>query len=149
MRRAPGETRGHRPLAALAPMEVTALAGVRVAAVACGEAHCIALDGEGRLWSWGKGAAGQLGTGSMVDAKSPVMIDVPVPRPSSSGGGDGASAGPGTSAASVGSAAAAEAGQVRFVSVACGVAHSAAVDAVGAVFVWGAGGGHALGLCDR
>ena len=44
-----------------APARIEALRGCAVKAVAAGKFHSCALDGEGRLWTWGHGRGGRLG----------------------------------------------------------------------------------------
>lgn len=61
------------------PHEVTTLKGFPVNAIAAGDRHSLALDSEGRLFSWGDNASGQLGFDSTaetaaVDAPSLVPI---------------------------------------------------------------------------
>lgn len=51
----------------------TALSG-KVVSVATGEAHSLILTGDGRVYSWGKGMFGRLGTGSEVDELFPVQV---------------------------------------------------------------------------
>jgi alpha-tubulin suppressor-like RCC1 family protein len=47
-------------------------------AVAAGAAHTCALDDGGRVWCWGRGWEGQLGSGAKAnDALSPVMLPAP------------------------------------------------------------------------
>ena len=53
--------------------EVGKAAGV--ARVALGEEHGAAVDQWGRLFTWGAGDFGQLGTGSGGNSASPVQID--------------------------------------------------------------------------
>lgn len=43
--------------------------------VSCGWRHTIAFTNDKQLYSWGIGASGQLGTGSMVNALNPCKID--------------------------------------------------------------------------
>ncbi len=64
------------------PRRVSALAAVRIVDVACGEAHTLALDDAGALYSFGKGSSGQLGTGLVSDSMWPVRVDVSVIRKS-------------------------------------------------------------------
>lgn len=57
------------------PHEITTLRGFNVASIACGDHHTLALDKEGRVFSWGDNASGQLGfdftaESSIVDAPS-------------------------------------------------------------------------------
>lgn len=58
-----------------------ALSGVRVAAVACGSAHCAALTFAPHcdVWTWGSGAAGRLGHGSEADELSPRLLEELIP----------------------------------------------------------------------
>ncbi|KAI4379793.1 hypothetical protein MLD38_006044 [Melastoma candidum] len=46
----------------------------RVIAVAAGEAHSLALTGDGKVYAWGRGMFGRLGTGSEADELSPVRV---------------------------------------------------------------------------
>ncbi|GKV03442.1 hypothetical protein SLEP1_g15737 [Rubroshorea leprosula] len=46
----------------------------KVVAVAAGEAHTLALTGDGRVFSWGRGMFGRLGTGSEADELFPVEV---------------------------------------------------------------------------
>ncbi|GMI95029.1 hypothetical protein like AT5G11580 [Hibiscus trionum] len=46
----------------------------KVIAVAAGEAHTLALSGDGYVYSWGRGMFGRLGTGSESDELSPVRV---------------------------------------------------------------------------
>ncbi len=55
------------------PARVWGLA--RVARIAAGGAHSLALDFEGRVWSWGANPFGQLGDGTTVDQLVPARID--------------------------------------------------------------------------
>ena len=62
-----------------APARVAALAGVDVVAVACGESHSLALDGDGRVYSWGWGGSwlsggGQLGSGGREHRYAPAPV---------------------------------------------------------------------------
>ena len=51
---------------------------VQVLRVAVGNRFTIAADASGRLWSWGRGVDGQLGTGPASKASnSPVAVDMP------------------------------------------------------------------------
>ena len=53
-----------------------------------------AIETNGAAWGWGAGFEGQIGSGTNVDALSPVRICWPVLRPSSSGYGDVSPSGP-------------------------------------------------------
>ncbi|MBA0673917.1 hypothetical protein Goari_015540 [Gossypium aridum] len=46
----------------------------KVVAVAAGEAHTLALSGDGYVYSWGRGMFGRLGTGSESDEIFPVRV---------------------------------------------------------------------------
>lgn len=48
--------------------------GSKVIAVAAGEAHTLSLSGDGKVYSWGRGAFGRLGTGSDSDENLPVPV---------------------------------------------------------------------------
>ena len=43
--------------------------------VCCGHKFTLALDLDGFLWTWGKGSNGCLGTGKLIDAYEPIMIE--------------------------------------------------------------------------
>ncbi|GMH11855.1 hypothetical protein Nepgr_013696 [Nepenthes gracilis] len=79
----------------------------KVVGISAGEAHTIALTGDGRLYSWGRGAFGRLGTGSESDELFPVPVDFNFQR------------------------------KLRFVSGAAGAYHSLAVADDGSVWCWG------------
>ncbi|MDR9392178.1 MAG: hypothetical protein RI554_09145, partial [Trueperaceae bacterium] len=46
-----------------------------VTAVAAGAMHSLALDDAGRVWAWGAGADGRLGTGSTTDVHAPARVE--------------------------------------------------------------------------
>ncbi|XWS72531.1 hypothetical protein CRYUN_Cryun02cG0047900 [Craigia yunnanensis] len=46
----------------------------KVVAVAAGEAHSLALSGDGCVYSWGRGMFGRLGNGSESDELFPVQV---------------------------------------------------------------------------
>src|SRR6201999_1264654 len=48
-----------------------------VADLAAGWSHVLALDGQHRVWSWGDGSAGQLGTTDGTHA-DPELVDIPL-----------------------------------------------------------------------
>jgi len=57
------------------PHEITTLRGFNIATIACGDHHSLALDKEGRVFTWGDNSSGQLGfvynaETSIVDAPS-------------------------------------------------------------------------------
>ncbi|TQD79127.1 hypothetical protein C1H46_035328 [Malus baccata] len=84
----------------------------KVVAVAAGEAHTLALTGDGFVYSWGRGMFGRLGTGSESDELFPVRIKFNDPR-SAKGTG------------------------LKFVGVAAGAYHSLALADDGSVWCWG------------
>ncbi|KAI3822449.1 hypothetical protein L1987_10039 [Smallanthus sonchifolius] len=47
----------------------------KVISIATGEAHTLALTGDGSVFSWGRGTFGRLGTGSELDRLFPARID--------------------------------------------------------------------------
>ncbi|GAB2223151.1 hypothetical protein Droror1_Dr00017289 [Drosera rotundifolia] len=47
----------------------------KIVSIAAGEAHTLALTGDGRVYSWGRGTFGRLGTGS---DDSDLLFPVPV-----------------------------------------------------------------------
>ncbi|MFS7962619.1 putative regulator of chromosome condensation 1/beta-lactamase-inhibitor protein II [Helianthus anomalus] len=49
----------------------------KVIAIASGEAHTVALTGDGNVYSWGRGTFGRLGNGSEVDEHTPVKVHFP------------------------------------------------------------------------
>ena len=51
------------------------MGGVNVRQVAAGRAHTMAVDEQGRVWGWGSGVAGRLGTGCNHDEGAPVLAD--------------------------------------------------------------------------
>jgi alpha-tubulin suppressor-like RCC1 family protein len=57
------------------PTRAGGLEGVAVARVACGWRHTLAVDAEGRLWSWGWSKYGQLGHGDTRDQLLPKRVD--------------------------------------------------------------------------
>ncbi|XP_023002287.1 ultraviolet-B receptor UVR8 [Cucurbita maxima] len=46
----------------------------KVVAIAAGEAHTLVLTGDGRVYSWGRGMFGRLGTGTEADELLPVRV---------------------------------------------------------------------------
>ncbi|XAR70849.1 hypothetical protein NMG60_11027880 [Bertholletia excelsa] len=43
--------------------------------VAAGEAHTLALTGDGKVYAWGRGTFGRIGNGLEADALFPVSVD--------------------------------------------------------------------------
>lgn len=46
----------------------------KIVAISAGEAHTLALTGDGKVYSWGRGTFGRLGTGSEEDRHMPVQV---------------------------------------------------------------------------
>lgn len=115
------------------PVRVTmtgVLADVDIVAVAAGGWHSMALDSEGRVYTWGQNIFGELGIGTTVSSAVPVRVSGllegrRVTQMSASGVLDVAAPGS-SSTAQFGS--------------------SGAVDDEGRVFTWGAGAGGRLGI---
>ncbi|KAM7259529.1 hypothetical protein ACFE04_015270 [Oxalis oulophora] len=79
----------------------------RITALAAGEAHTVALTGDGGVYTWGRGMFGRLGTGSESDE----LFPVPVKFDSSK--------------------------RLKFVAVAAGSYHTLAIADDGSVWSWG------------
>ncbi|KAM0045862.1 putative regulator of chromosome condensation 1/beta-lactamase-inhibitor protein II [Helianthus debilis subsp. tardiflorus] len=47
----------------------------KVVSIAAGEAHTLALTGDGSVYSWGRGTFGRLGTGSELDQLFPTTVE--------------------------------------------------------------------------
>ncbi|KAL6070697.1 rho-related protein racA [Balamuthia mandrillaris] len=63
---------GHGTLQnSMAPKQVMGLKGKNIVAVGCGWQHTVALDDNGRIYTWGAGKEGQLGLGDKKDCKEP------------------------------------------------------------------------------
>uniref|UniRef100_J3LDS2 RCC1-like domain-containing protein n=1 Tax=Oryza brachyantha TaxID=4533 RepID=J3LDS2_ORYBR len=56
------------------PQPIQALQGVRVAQIACGDSHCLAVTVAGHVHSWGRNQNGQLGLGNTDDSLIPQKI---------------------------------------------------------------------------
>ncbi|KAM0715874.1 hypothetical protein Q7P37_008388 [Cladosporium fusiforme] len=56
------------------PHEITTLKGFPITAIAAGDRHSLALDSEGRLFTWGENSAGQLGFDTTSET---AVIDAP------------------------------------------------------------------------
>ncbi|MFN0127578.1 MAG: choice-of-anchor D domain-containing protein [Verrucomicrobiales bacterium] len=100
--------------------ETSALRGKRVAAIAAGGSHSLALCGDGTIAAWGQNSSGQLGTGTITGANLP--IDVLRTEGSALFGKQAA-------------------------AIAAGANHSLALCTDGTVVAWGAGGLN-LGIGD-
>lgn len=56
------------------PFPVLGMLGEEVVQVAAGKHHCLALSASGRVWSWGRNKAGQLGCGDYKDRVAPEQV---------------------------------------------------------------------------
>lgn len=56
------------------PVQLTALSGMVITAVAAGDFHTVALRMNGTLWAWGGNEYGQLGNGSTTRSSFPVQV---------------------------------------------------------------------------
>ncbi len=45
-------------------------------ALAAGDMHSLARDGQGHLWAWGANAYGQLGLGATADSSTPMRLAI-------------------------------------------------------------------------
>ncbi len=59
---------------AASPVQVKGFFLVRAIAIAAGENHSLAVDGNGEVWAWGKNNSGQLGDSSITDRSAPVKV---------------------------------------------------------------------------
>ncbi|KAJ7958819.1 ultraviolet-B receptor UVR8, partial [Quillaja saponaria] len=83
----------------------------KVVSVAAGEAHTLALTGDGCVYSWGRGMLGRLGQGSQEDVLFPAKVKFDVPNRSEE--------------------------KVKIVGVTAGAYHSLALSDDGSVWCWG------------
>ena len=67
----------------LIPTRVEGLIGVRIVQVDCGsdDAHTLALDDSGKVWSWGDGDYGKLGRSGGDNSRVPKPITTWGPNP--------------------------------------------------------------------
>ncbi|KAL1202220.1 Ultraviolet-B receptor UVR8 [Cardamine amara subsp. amara] len=84
----------------------------KIISLAAGEAHTIALTGDGCVYSWGRGIFGRLGTGNESDELVPVRVEFEFPDQAARD-------------------------RARIVGVAAGAYHSLAVSDDGSVWCWG------------
>ncbi|KAJ9540173.1 hypothetical protein OSB04_026679 [Centaurea solstitialis] len=124
---------GDEPLSAL-PCLVALNPGVRIATVAAGGRHTLALSDIGQVWGWGYGGEGQLGLGSRIR-----MVSSPHPIPciatSSSVGKDRSARG--SMGGSEGQAYRVPGSYIK--GIACGGRHSAVITDAGALMTFGWG----------
>jgi parallel beta-helix repeat protein len=92
------------------------LAGKTITAIAAGEKHSIALSSEGKVYSWGSNAFGQLGTTTVTSTLRPIEVDM-----------SGALAGK------------------TITQIAAGNFHSVALASDGTVYTWGKGANGEIG----
>lgn len=116
---------GHGDRATLSSRRrVLGMAPHRVAAVACGRSHTLALTSNGALYAWGSNEFGQLGLSELppggLDAMRCALAPIPLAGPPGEEGG--------------------------WRAVAAGEAHSAAVSSAGGLFTWGTSDDSRLGL---
>lgn len=64
----------------LRPCKVKAMEGHKVIQASCGGTHTMVLTAEGRIFGWGRGSFGRLGTGHEKDHHSPVEVFLPGQR---------------------------------------------------------------------
>ena len=125
----------------LVPLPVSRELDTPVIDVSCGYAHTLALDVEGRVWSFGSNAHGQCGWGEDGDGDAETERE---------GGGEAADASTISSASSSSISASFSASgsssshpvcieslTEQVVSISCGAFHSACITAVSELFVWG------------
>jgi alpha-tubulin suppressor-like RCC1 family protein len=80
------------PVDSSTPVAVHLPAGVRVTAVAAGNAFSLAVTSDGSVLAWGNNYYGQLGDGSTAASSTPVAVDLPAGvRVTAVGAGDGQS----------------------------------------------------------
>lgn len=102
------------------PRLVEALSLVSVVSVAARGAHVLALDSNGKCWSWGRGDEGQLGHGTTESQSAPRPIMFRYDNK-----------------------------EVIVSQIACGRQHSTALSVTGDLFTWGSGDDGALGHGDN
>ncbi|XP_050250595.1 ultraviolet-B receptor UVR8 isoform X3 [Quercus robur] len=124
---------GDETLSAL-PCLVTLNPGVRIATVAAGGRHTLALSDIGQVWGWGYGGEGQLGLGSrirMVSSPHPVpCIESPYVKDRSTALSRGSMGSEGQGFRAPGS---------YIKGIACGGRHSAVITDAGALLTFGWG----------
>ncbi|MFT5822727.1 MAG: alpha-tubulin suppressor-like RCC1 family protein [Crocinitomix sp.] len=58
----------------------------KISSIACGSWHSLALDNEGKVWSWGRNMYGMLGNGTTVSEEFPIQM-IGIEKAESIGGG--------------------------------------------------------------
>ncbi len=56
------------------PERIDALKNIKK--IACGFGQCLALDGDGHVWAWGRNSNGQIGNGGRRSVQVPVMLEL-------------------------------------------------------------------------
>lgn len=112
----------------------------KLIALAAGEAHTLALTGDGNVYSWGRGTFGRLGTGKEDDELSPVRVEFDTWRKSET------TAATTAAAASDDDVVQGKSERPRFVGVAAGAYHSLALQDDGSIWCWGYNNYGQLGL---
>ncbi|CAE7866727.1 Herc4, partial [Symbiodinium necroappetens] len=117
------------------PVRVVSFKDLRIKDVACGEAHCLALDTEGKLYAWGFDEFCQVGGKTAADE---VLVQSPLASPRAPRGKDS------DLPTSEGSCRMVPKPHrlpcsVSFVGIACGAQFSLALDNTGGVWCWGNG----------
>ncbi|RQM30078.1 hypothetical protein B5M09_009358, partial [Aphanomyces astaci] len=148
--------------AALHPTRVDLFEGIPVSHVSCGREHTMVVTADNRVYGFGWGEAGRLGTGESGKCLVPTQLtDVPPVvkvacgrehtlllcasgQVLACGAGYGGRCGVG-SEVDVEVATPVHVSDVVFVAVDAGECHSAAIDRDGNVFTWGFGGSGAMG----
>ena len=66
------------PVRVLKGQQDTSISGYleNIVAISAGHWHCIAVDAEGTIWTWGKGASGRLGIGTDANENTPQRVPV-------------------------------------------------------------------------
>ncbi|CAK9867327.1 unnamed protein product [Sphagnum jensenii] len=56
------------------PQPIRVLKGLEIRQIACGDSHCLAITGDGDVFSWGRNQNGQLGLGHTDDCNIPQKV---------------------------------------------------------------------------
>ena len=108
------------------PMQINALKLIKIKEVSCGDAHTLALGIEGQVYSWGGAGCGQLGHAniSLMPRDADACPYQPFPKLIET------------------------LKNIFIIHIACGKAHSLAIDNTNSLFTWGAGACGQLGVED-